>query len=196
MGPLTTGARLGWPAVAAFALSCGGKTTTMTCEEQLSWAQAMAVDALERASWGCAADNDCALGVAAPSCISYGCLPGPAVNTARLAELQAANQACQDACRNCSCVEVDPQCAAVEPAVFSAACNDEQCTVVVTCDATHCPSVSQGTKCCTLPTGKCGADNGQGCVVTPGATGSSRSGGTSHVGGSSGAGSGLELGGA
>jgi hypothetical protein len=174
-----------WPVAAVGALSCGGKTTTLPCEDQLSWAQAMAANALEQASWGCATDSDCEFPSIGLPCTIPSCWPRYAVNRARLADLQAANKACEDACRNCSCVEVDPQCPATDPVVFLPGCSGGQCTVVTTCDATHCPSVTQGTKCCTLPTGNCGADNGQGCVVTAGGTGGSGSGGTSHVGGSS-----------
>jgi hypothetical protein len=183
------------PAVAVCALSCGGKTTTLTCEEQLSWAQAIAANALEQASWGCAADSDCEFPYIGLPCTSPSCWPRHAVNRARFADLEAANKACDDACRNCSCIFVNPTCPDVEPMVFLPGCNGGQCVVVTTCDAAHCPAVSQGTKCCTLPSGNCGADNGQGCVVTAGGTGGSGSGGISHVGGSPGAGGSLELGG-
>lgn len=172
-GLLTMDLRLRWLA-AAFSLSCGRQMTGQTCEEQMSSAKGSMAEALLGASSGCVTDDDCELiSYELPShgmtCIVGTCWPSRAVTKVGLGKLEAAVQACRDNCGNCPCVEVNPQCAAIEHTVFTPACNVGQCAVVATCDPAHCPALSQGAKCCVFSAGQelCGADYGPGCVVTP-----------------------------
>jgi hypothetical protein len=180
MGLLATDLRFCWLA-AAFALSCDGQTTGPTCEELMSSAKGRIAEALLDASSACVTDNDCALTpydlppdespYSGMMCIVAECWPTRAMTRAGLGKLEAAVQTCWDEClgRNCPCVEWLSQCAALEYTVFTPVCSFGQCAVAATCDPAHCPAVSQGPKCCVFSGGRelCGADNGQGCVVTP-----------------------------